>query len=317
MNPVRNSKKQYLLSFKNFQFNNGKLKISNGVKAKIIFGILIIFIFLGFWIFLVEPNNIKIENIKIEIKRLPPSFQGARIIHFSDIHSKNFGERENEILEILKKLNPDFIFITGDFVDWRTQDLESCQEFWKKFFRNYPGKIFGVLGNHDHRHPKWKILKNLLEESGIEILENETKQIKRNGDFIYLIGVDDPHEGYDDIEKAMAEIKIEAPKILLAHSPEIFRKAKGKDIDLILVGHTHGGQINIPFITDLFIPLKYDKQYKSGLFRDYNLPKAGSHSPDGERAPNPTYLYVNRGIGTTFLPIRFNASPEITLIELQ
>ncbi len=98
----------------------------------------------------------------------------------------------------------------------------------------------------------------------------------------------------------MAGIETGEPKILLAHSPEIFRKVKGRDIDLVLVGHTHGGQINIPFITNLFLPLKYDKKYKNGLFR-----------------VNSTYLYVNRGTGTTFLPIRFNSFPEIALIKVK
>ena len=270
------------------------------MKKKIIVGVLFFIILLGFWSFFVEPKIIKIEKASIEIRNLPPSFKGTKIAHLSDLHSKNFGEREREVLELLNQIKPDFIFLTGDFVDWRTQDLKSCQNFWKKLSENHPEKIFGVLGNHDHHHPKFKIIRNLLKESGIEILENETKKIEKNGDFIYFIGVDDPHEGYDNIEKAMAGIETEIPKILLAHSPEIFRKVKEKSIDLVLVGHTHGGQINIPFITNLFMPLKYDKKYKSGFFEE-----------------NSTLLYVNRGIGTTFLPIRFNASPEITLIELQ
>jgi len=270
------------------------------MKTKIIFGILFSVILLGIWSFFVEPKIIKIEEVSIEIKNLPSSFKEIKIVHLSDFHSKNFGEREKKVLENLKQLNPDFIFITGDFVEWTTRDLNSCQYFWKELSKNYPKRIFGVLGNHEHRHPKFKIIKNLLAESGIEILDNKTKKIKKNEDFIYLIGVDDPHEGYDNIEKAMEGIKNENPKILLAHSPEIFRKVKDKNIDLILVGHTHGGQINIPFIINFFLPLKYDKKYKSGLFKE-----------------NSTYLYVNRGIGTTVLPIRLNAPPEITLIELK
>lgn len=286
------------------------------MKTKIIFGALFFVVLLGLWSFFMESKTIKIERVLIEIKNLPSSFKEIQIIHLSDLHSKNFGERENKILEVLEQLNPDFIFITGDFIDWTTQDLKSCQNFWKKLSENHPGKIFGVLGNHDHRHPKFKTIKDLLEESGMKILNNESIILRRNEDVIYpvkprpqpeggangvyLIGVDDPHEGYDNIEKAIIEIKAEMPKILLAHSPEIFRKVKGRNIDLVLVGHTHGGQINIPFITNFFIPLKYDKKYKNGLFRI-----------------NSTYLYVNRGLGTTFLPIRFNASPEITLIELK
>ncbi|HDZ54207.1 hypothetical protein LCGC14_0160390 [marine sediment metagenome] len=259
-----------------------------------------------------QSKTIKIERFSIEIKNLPPSFRGVKIAHLSDLHSKNFSEKENKVLEILQSLNPDFIFITGDFINETTKDLESCQNFWKKLSESYSKKVFGVLGNHDHYHPQFKIINNLLEESGIKILENEAVILRRNEDFIhpirklsisngvYLIGVDDPHEGYDDVEKAMAGIEAGASKILIAHSPEIFRKVKGKGVDLVLVGHTHGGQINIPFITNLLLPLKYDKKYKSGLFEE-----------------NSTFLYVSRGIGTTLLPIRFNAPPEIALIELK
>jgi predicted MPP superfamily phosphohydrolase len=270
------------------------------MSKKIIIVIPILIILLGIWSFFVESKEIKIEKISINIKNLPPAFEGIEIVHLSDFHSKNFGQKEKEVLENLRQLNPDFIFITGDFVDWTTKDLKSCQGFWQELSENHLGKVFGVLGNHDHRHPKRKTLKNLLKESGIEILANEAKKVEKNGDFIHLIGIDDPHEGYDDIKKAMAEIDNDNLKILIAHSPEIFKKIKGKDIDLVLVGHTHGGQINIPFLTDFLLPLKYDRKYKSGLFKE-----------------NSTYLYVNRGIGTTFISLRFNSFPEITLITLK
>lgn len=270
------------------------------MKTKMISGFLFLLVLALIWGFFIEPNVIKIKRIELDIKNLPPSFEGIKIAHLSDFHSKNFGEKEKRILAMLSELNPDFVFITGDFINWTTKNLESCQGFWQELSKNYPQKTFGVLGNHEHRHPKFKNIRNLLKESGIEILENETRRIEKGGGSIFLIGLDDPREGYDDIEKAMAEIEADTPKILLAHSPEIFRKIKNENIDLTLVGHTHGGQINIPFIATFFLPLKYDRKYKSGLF------KGGS-----------TYLYVNRGIGETILPIRINAFPEVTLIELK
>ena len=269
------------------------------MKKIIIFGILILVITL-IWGFFVEPNIIQVEKISLEIKNLPPAFQGVKLVHLSDFHSKNFGEKEKKTLEILNKLNPDFVFLTGDIVDWKTRDLESCQDFWQEISRNYEGKVFGVYGNHDHRNPKFKNLKNLLNKSGIEILENELRKIKKDNEFIYLIGVDDPHLGFDNIEKAIEGVENNAPKILLAHSPEVFRKVKDKNIDLVLVGHTHGCQINFTILCNLILPLKYDKKYKRGLFEE-----------------NSTYLYVNRGVGNTFLPIRINSFPEITLIELR
>ena len=254
----------------------------------------------GIWGFFIEPNMIKIEKLSLEINNLPPSFEGVKILHLTDLHSKGFGKKEKRVLGLVSQLRPDFIFITGDIVDWRTRDIESCQKFWKEIAKNYQGRVFGVYGNHDHRNRNFKKLNTLFAKSGIKILNNETVKLERGESFIYLVGVDDPHLGYDNIEKAMRNLKEGFPKILLAHSPEIFQKVKNRKIDLILTGHTHGCQVNLPFLCDLFIPLKYDKQYKRGLFNE-----------------NGIYMYVNRGIGETFLPIRFNSPPEITLIELK
>lgn len=248
-----------------------------------------------------EPNIIKVEKISLEIKDLPAAFDNLKIVHLTDFHSKGFGLREKIVLKILNNLNPDFVFITGDIVDWTTSDFESCQKFWKELSKNYQGKIFAVYGNHEHRNPKFRAFKKFFEESRIEVLNNESRELLRDEDFIYLVGVDDPHLGYDDLDKAMENVEDDVPRLLLAHSPEIFRKVQNKniDIDLILVGHTHGCQINIPILCDFILPLKYDRQYKRGLFKE-----------------NTTYMYVNRGVGETFLPIRFNSFPEITLINL-
>jgi len=270
------------------------MKLKTPIKFLIVLMILV-----GFWGFFIEPRMIKVEKISLGIENLPSSFKNVKILQLSDFHSKNFGEKERKVLKLAAELKPDFIFITGDIVDWTTQDLESCREFWKELSKDYRGRIFGVYGNHEHRNKNFGNLSGFFEESGIEILINESKEIERGEDFIYLVGVDDPHMNYDDVQKALENVKDDAPKILLAHSPEIFGKIKGENINLVLVGHTHGCQINIPVLCDLILPLKYDKQYKDGLFLE-----------------NSTYMYINRGIGETFLPIRFNSFPEITLIKL-
>jgi len=265
------------------------------------FFILLFFLILsGVWGFFIEPNCIKVEKLFLKAKNLPLSFQGLKILHLSDIHFKKFDRKEKKVLEILNRLNPDFIFITGDIIDEKTRDFESCRKFLEELSRNRQGKIYGVYGNHEHRNKRFGTLADLLRENKIEILDNESKKIEKNGEFFYLIGVNDPYSGHDDIEKAMEGVENNSFKILLAHSPEIFRKAKDKNINLVLVGHTHGAQVNLPFLSYFILPLKYDKKYKRGLFLEKS-----------------TYLYVNRGIGETFLPIRLNAFPEITLIELK
>lgn len=264
------------------------------LKFFLIFFISLLF----FWGMVIEPSQIKVEEVEIKIKNLPGDFENLKIIQLSDLHCKKFKKREEKILKIVKNLNPDYIFLTGDIVDWATKNFDSCQIFWRELSKNF--SVFAVFGNHDHRNLNFKNLKKILTESGIPVLDNQSQKLKRGKSFIYLLGVDDPHLGYDNLELAMAEIKENKVKILLAHSPEIFSKAKEKDIDLVLSGHTHGGQINIPFLVDLILPLKYDKKYKRGLFQE------NSHS-----------LYVSRGLGTTFLPIRINSFPEITFLRLK
>jgi len=265
---------------------------------------LLIFFGLGYYMMIFEPQNIQIERHIITLENLPQSFDGTKIVQLSDLHSYWFSSREKKVLEMVEELEPDFVFITGDFVDPATkitdQDLSSVKTFWQELGKSYQGRIFGVLGNHDPRE-----IKNLLERSEIAILDNENRKIIVNGEFIYLIGVDDPSAGRADLKKAMKGIENEATNILLAHGPEIINQVLGKRIDLVLVGHTHGGQVNIPFLEELFLeqlkPLsKYGRKYTSGLFKIDN-----------------TYLYVNRGIGTSIFPIRFNCPPEITLIELR
>ena len=249
-----------------------------------------------------ESNNIQVEKINIAIENLPESFDGAKIVHLTDFHSKNFGEREKKVLEILEDINPDFIFITGDFIDYRTKDINSCQEFWRKLSNQHQGKTFGVLGNHEHwiKSPDISAIKKLLEEGGISILNNENRKIFQGDKYIYLLGVDDPDSEKDDLPKAMIGVEENIPKILLAHSPDIIDSLRGEKVDLILVGHTHGGQIRIPFVKPFWVPTKNRGKYASGLFEIGN-----------------TILYTNRGIGMTTLPIRFNCPPEIAVIELK
>ena len=255
--------------------------------------------------FIFEPNNIQIKKISIEIENLPESFNNTRIVHLTDFHSHNFGEREKRVLEILEEIDPDFVFITGDFIDHKTKDINSCQEFWRELGNRYQGKIFGITGNHEYWNNDINAedFKNLLEESGIIVLDNRNEKIFQGDEYIYLIGIDDPHTGNDDLKKAAAGAEKNVPKILLAHSPDIvndLESLKKEKIDLILAGHTHGGQIRIPFVQPYWTPTKNRGKYASGLFEIGDI-----------------YLYVNRGIGMAVLPIRFNCPPEITVIELK
>jgi len=264
-----------------------------------------LFITLIWYSFIFEPNNIQIENLNIEVKNLPEGFEDVKIVQLSDLHSYGFDNREKKVLEMVRQINPDFIFITGDLIDHSTKDMDSVQTFWQELGRQYPEKVFVVLGNHEHNniYIDSKSTKKRLTESGIVVLDNENQKIFQDEKYIYLVGVDDPRSGKDDLKKALENTEKDIPKILLAHSPEIIyspNNPKEEKVDLILTGHTHGGQVKFPFLRAFWIPTKDRGKFDSGLFE-----------------VNGTPLYVNHGIGLSGLPIRFNCPPEITVIELE
>ena len=277
------------------------------IKLKILFLISVFLIsttILIWYSFVFEPNNIQVERVNIKIENLPESFSNTKIVHLTDFHSYSFGKREKRVLEILENIDPDFVFITGDFIDHRTKDISSCQEFWSELGNRYQGRVYSVLGNHEYwiDHIDASSIKKLLEESGIVVLSNENEKIFQGDEYIYLLGVDDPHTGNDDLKKSAINTYENIPKILLAHSPDIINDLESlerENIDLILAGHTHGGQVVIPFMGPYWTPTKNRGKYASGLFEI-----------------NEMNLYVNRGIGMAAYPIRFNCPPEITVIEL-
>ncbi len=277
----------------------------NIIKMKKKFKIMLIIIsaiiiIIAYYCYIFEPNNLQIKEAEIKLKNLPEQFRGVRIIHLTDFHSKKFGRREKKVLKMVSQLNPDFVFITGDFVDRTTKNIRNCKEFWKLLAQRYQNRVYGVLGNHEYSNSNHYYLKRALSESGIAILNNENKKLFFKDEFINLIGVDDPRTSRDDLAKAMAGADNELPKILLAHSPDILNRIDDYKIDLILCGHTHGGQIRIPFIRPFWTPTKFKGKYAKGLFKVKS-----------------SYLYVNPGVGVTFFPIRINCPPEITLIKLE
>lgn len=274
-------------------------------KALFLISVFLISVTILVWYsFVFEPNNIQVEEVSIKIENLPESFNNTKIVHLTDFHSYGFGKREKRVLEILEDIDPDFVFITGDFIDHRTKDISSCQGFWSELGNRYQGRVYSVLGNHEYwiDHIDASSIKKLLEESGIVVLSNANEKIFQGDEYIYLLGVDDPHTGNDDLKKSAINTYENIPKILLAHSPDIVNDLESlekENINLILAGHTHGGQIVIPFMKPYWTPTKNRGKYASGLFEI-----------------NGINLYVNRGIGMAAYPIRFNCSPEITVIEL-
>jgi predicted MPP superfamily phosphohydrolase len=157
--------------------------------------------------------------------------------------------------------------------------------------------VFSTLGNHDWWYNAFRV-KSALEGAGIRVLENDVVHIKRNGAAIWLIGLGDLWEGSPDIAKALAKVTDDAPVIALTHNPDIFPQIPAR-VALTIAGHTHGGQVAIPFIGRPIVPSQFGQRYAIG------------HIVDGGKN-----LFVTPGLGTSIVPVRFRVPPEISLITI-
>ena len=228
-------------------------------------------------LYIIEPEFIvAVTRIELNIKKRPLKLEKYRIVHISDTHfgSSKFKTIYDIVLNTVKQLNPDLIVYTGDLISRRTFLYEAV---------NFVEKLSSIS--------------QVCAVDNVRVLVNENIEVEDN---FYIVGVDDPYTMHDKLDKALQGIKEHSVIVLLAHSPEIVGKAANK-VDIILAGHTHGGQVVLPLLGPLYVPLprKY-RRYVSGLF------KVGE-----------TYMYVNRGIGTSILPIRFMCSPEVTCLDFK
>jgi predicted MPP superfamily phosphohydrolase len=255
---------------------------------------------------LVEPNEVDVSRIDVKIDRLPPAFDQFRIAIISDLHFGPYtGEHEiGAAVNAANQLKPDMVAILGDFVtEPLTGDLrvgakkaEPCAKTLKGL--QTPLGSFAVLGNHDYVTDP-ELVADALQTNGIAMLRNTNQAIERQGQRIWLLGLNDAVEGRPDLDRALQGVPADEPKILLVHEPDYADHASQFGIDVQLSGHSHGGQIRFPGIHPLWLPEMARKYYR-GYYRVRGL-----------------QLYTNRGIGTVGVPFRFLASPEVTLMTLR
>ncbi len=252
--------------------------------------------------FLLEPIWIEVTRHEAWFTRLPPEFDGLVLAHVSDLHITSYGLRERRLLAALEKAKPGVVVMTGDFISTGS-DRAAVQQFLKDMKRiSPPFGLWAVLGNHEHSDRLAEdggAMRRFFNEAGISLLVNEGGRIGRGVDTLTFIGIDDPYSGHDRLWEALKGMQRTPFAILLSHSPEIFFKADLARIDLVLAGHTHGGQVRLPWLGPLWVP-------------------AGSESyPAGWFAGNTTRMFVTRGVGTSLLPVRFLCRPEVALITLR
>ena len=256
-----------------------------------------------------EPYHPQVTRIETELRNLPEAFDGFTIAQLSDFHYEPyFGAAQIRAgVEVANRLSPDLVVLTGDFVTvpfvksrGRRRRAAAMAEPCAELLASLKARCgsYAVLGNHDVSSDA-DMVTEALEQRGIPVLSNRAVPITQQGARFWLAGVNDVMERRADLDTAMRDVDRREPVVLLAHEPDFADLAALHNVDLQLSGHSHGGQIRLPFLVPAYLP---------PLARKY---------PWGIRRIGGLILYTNAGVGTIHVPMRWNCPAEVTLIILR
>jgi predicted MPP superfamily phosphohydrolase len=254
-----------------------------------------------------ERRHVTVQHVEVVLDRLPEAFDGLTIAQLSDLHYHPFFSAGviRHAVDLIAQASPDMVALTGDFVtlsEFRDVDPDAakaaapCAELLAPL--RPPLGVFAVLGNHDSFSDP-ALVAEAFTARKIRVLQNEALPLERNGRRIWVAGVTDVLAGAADLDASLRLVPAAETVLLLAHEPDFADEAARHPVDLQLSGHSHGGQIRLPFLRPPFLP---------ALARKY---------PRGLRTVGRTRLYTNIGLGTIIVPMRILAAPELTLLTLR
>ena len=278
-------------------------------QRRIVLTVLLVILFaLPIWVY---RGNISIQTTQISInsEKIPASFKGFKIVQVSDLHNAEFGKNQSKLLRKVEDASPDIIVVTGDLIDSSNTDVEKAMDFITGAVKIAP--VYYVTGNHEAWTDKYEQLEEEITRAGVVILKDKVITLEHDGDFIQLLGLDDPDftmkgDTYGksaamiDTKLKSMQIRNDQYTILLSHRPELFDVYVANRIDLILSGHAHGGQIRLPFIGGLVAP-------NQGFFPTYS---------EGVYEKMQIKMVVSRGLGNSIISVRINNRPELVVITL-
>jgi len=239
--------------------------------------------------------KVELRHNRIVSQHLPQAFDGYTILQLSDLHVEMSEAAMRRVIKLVKGLKYDLCVLTGDYRGDTYGRYDTTLAGMAQIRAALDGTVYGVLGNHDTI-----CLVPGLEEMGIKILLNESETIERAGQRIHLAGIDDAHfYRVDNIEKAASAIPHDEFSILISHTPEIYRQAAHADFNVLLSGHTHGGQICLPGRIPITLDSVLPRAMGAGPWRYHEM-----------------IGYTSVGAGVCIVPVRFNCPPEITLHRL-
>lgn len=244
-----------------------------------------IFLILFIWSFFIEPHLLVVKHYEVE------SLKDTRIVFVSDFHTSKWDKKRLErVVKLINKQKPNLVLSGGDFIKGHDGKNTLPIEEQAEILRDIEAPVITVLGNHDGWYDKDRVT-TALKNAGKFVLSNSN--IGFND--MYIAGVEDLQTGNPDAEKALKDTQ--KPRILITHSPDVYYDVK-EEVDLILAGHTHGGQVSFPLIGAPVVPSKY-----------------GSKMAKREINETQNRMIITKGIGTSILPIRFGSIPEIVVIN--
>lgn len=256
------------------------------------------------WACWLEPDSLRLNRRTIRLTRWPSSFENFKIVAVSDLHvgAPYAGlDKMRRVVEMVNAERPDVVVLLGDYV---IQDVVGGTFVPPEEFAPVLGGLrareggYVVLGNHDWWLDGQRV-KQAFEDAGLRVLNNEVVRIERGGVGVWIAGIDDFWSRHDDIAGTLKQVTTDEPIIALNHSPDVFPKLPPR-VALTLCGHTHGGQVNLPLLRNYVIPSHYGARYLAGLIEE-----------DGRQ------LFVTTGVGTSTLPVRFRAAPEVAVLTME
>jgi predicted MPP superfamily phosphohydrolase len=249
-----------------------------------------------YWRGLDNAAKVELRENHIALPRLSKSFDGFTVLQLSDLHIEMSEAAMARVVVLLKDLSYDLCVLTGDYRANTWGPYEAALAGVERVRAALRGEVYGVLGNHDTI-----CMVPGLEAMGIRMLLNESAVIERGGERIHVAGIDDAHfYQMDNLEKAAADIPPGAFSILISHTPEVYRQAAHAEFDLLLSGHTHGGQICLPGGFPITLDSVLPRYMGAGAWKYHGM-----------------VGYTSVGAGSSVVPVRFNCPPEITLHRLE
>jgi uncharacterized protein len=240
--------------------------------------------------------DIEVTRHEILIDDLPQAFDGYRIAFLTDTHVASFMRRGlyREVVEQTMRFQPDLILLGGDFVTWERHIPLMAEVLLTGL--EAPDGVYAVLGNHDYWANGDGVIAAMTAR-GVRFVINRNLQLRRGDASIWLAGIDELYRGEPDVDAAFA--LVQGPCIALSHHPDVIDLLRGRRVDLLVCGHTHGGQIRVPFFGSIVVPSRHEARYASGFHREERV-----------------LMYVSRGIGA-IPPLRILCKPEVATFTLR